>query len=145
MVKKTTKTFSVSKKKTIQFSPSESDIKKIKFFSELLNENFAMSEELAKAIGTVVVQALTENAKDDGLGLDGSDDLGLDDDLDLDTSDLPESAKDSGKVQEAEGPKPAPDLSQDFAELKSSVQNHSEKTNADEQRRIAVKKFFSEE
>lgn len=144
MVKKQ-ETFSVSKKKTIQFSPSEEDIKKIKFFSELMNENFAMSEELAKAIGTVVVQALTENAKDDGgLGL-GSDDEGLGDDLDLDTSDLPESAKDKGEVEEAEGPKPAKDLSQDFAELKSSVQNHSDNTSAEEKRYANLKKmYFSE-
>lgn len=100
--------------------------KQIKFFSELIGKNFSMSEELAKAIGTVVVQALTENAKDDSLGLNSDlDDGGLDD-MELGESDLPESSRDAGKVEEAEGPKAAPDLSQDFAELKSIV-NHSER------------------
>lgn len=93
--------------------------KQIRFFSKLIQKNFSMSEELAKAIGTVVVQALTENAK--------SEDLNIEDDLDIDLEDenLEESSRDAGNVSPAEGPKAAPDLSEDFNELKNSVSNHS--------------------
>ena len=121
----------------------------IQFFSDvILNSeklaNFAMSEELAKAIGTVVVQALTENAKDAmSSGLDEDlDDGGLED-MDLGESDLPESKRDAGKVQEAEGPKAAPDLSQDFAELKATVNNHSELTNEAMKHYRDMKLYFS--
>lgn len=137
------KTFSVTRKKKITFKPNSSDIKKIKYFSELLGENFSMSEELAKAIGTVVVQALTENAKDESSALD----LESDDEngLSLDESELPESSKDAGKVEEAEGPKNAPDLSKDFAELKSTVQNHSESISAAEDHYRKTQMFFSKQ
>lgn len=89
-----------------------------KYLKKVIMKNFSMSEELAKAIGTVVVQALTENAKDDALE-DGFD---LEDEDDLDDSELPESAKDSGEAEEAEGPKPAPDLSEEFSDLQKSRQ-----------------------
>jgi hypothetical protein len=131
--------FSVTRKKMPNYTPDKSDRKIIKFFSETILEHFSMSEDLAKAIGTVVVQALTENAKDndsgdmfgggddfgfgDDMGGDSGDDFGLD--LDFDESELPESSRDAGRVQEAEGPKAAPDLSEDFAELKRTVNNHS--------------------
>lgn len=96
--------------------------KQVRFISNLMIKNFSMSEELAKAIGTVVVQALTENAKDETV----EDDFDLEGDVDLDDSEIEESSRDAGKVQEAEGPKNAPDLSEDFAELKKTVSNHSE-------------------
>lgn len=88
-----------------------------KYLKKVIMKNFSMSEELAKAIGTVVVQALTENAKDETL----EDDFDLDEGDGLDDSELPESAKDSGEAEEAEGPKPAPDLSEEFSDLKNST------------------------
>ena len=127
MAKTVRKTFSVNKKtpeSIIGYKPNKSEEKQIKFFSELLGENFSMSEELAKAIGTVVVQALTENAKNESaldLETDGDDGLSLD----LGDEDLPESKRDAGEVEEAEGPQNAPDLSKDFAELKKTMSNHS--------------------
>lgn len=146
MITSKNRTFSVRSKGPIVFKPTEGDIKKINYFSQLLNENFSMSEDLAKAIGTVVVQALTENAKDEQAALDigDGDDLGLGMDMDIGGEDLPESKKDSGEVEEAEGPKNAPDLSQDFAELKKIVNNHSF-VSEDEKRNEYMKKFFSSE
>lgn len=142
MKKVTQKTFSVTRKKKITYKPNAKELKKIEYFSDLLGENFSMSEELAKAIGTVVVQALTENAKDESadLGL-SEDDLGLDSEED---ENLPESSRDAGKVEAAEGPKNAPDLSQDFAELKSTVNNHSIQLSEAEKHREAMKLYFSD-
>ena len=76
-------------------------------------QNFAMSQELATAIGTVVVQALQENAKEE-------DDLEM---VDENIEDLPPSAKDEGQSEE-ETPKFAPDLSADENELKQMSINH---------------------
>lgn len=142
--------FSVAKKKPITFKPITDEHKRyVKFFSGVITENFSMSEELAKAIGTVVVQALTENAKTESQDVFGDtnsdDDLDLDlgDDVDLDESELPESSRDSGKVQEAEGPKNAPDLSADFAELKGTMSNHSELQHFAEDRYKAIKEYLS--
>jgi hypothetical protein len=69
-------------------------------------KNFAMSQELATAIGTVVVQALQENAKEEGLEDEEN------------TGDLPMSDKDMGEAEGEESPKFAPDLSADENELK---------------------------
>lgn len=144
MIKTKVATFSVSKKKPINYKPTKNGKKYIAYFSELMQENFSMSEELAKAIGTVVVQALTENAKDEQAALDdlgGDDELDLD--MDLDESELPESARDAGEVQEAEGPKNAPDLSADFADLKSTISNHSNVQSFSDNRYKQVKQFLS--
>lgn len=128
----TTKAFSVKLKKSIASNTSD---KQVTFFSNLLTDNFSMSEELAKAIGTVVVQALTENAKDDNANSGGSDDmLDINDDAEFDLgsdeenggdNELPLSKRAKGEVEEAEGPKAAPDLSKEFEELKSTTSNHS--------------------
>lgn len=135
-------TFSVKKKKNIDFNPNNSDKRCIRYFSEVLTEHFSMSEELAKAIGTVVVQALTENAKDEEKLDDGLDlELDEDDDLDFGESELPESARDKGEAEESEGPKNAPDLSSDFAEMKKTINNHSV-TNFAQKRYEQVKEFF---
>lgn len=143
------KTFSVSRKKPIDFIPTNMSEKRvIKYFSNLMTENFSMSEDLAKAIGTVVVQALTENAKDtDNLGgggdmFGGGDDSGFDfDDFGTEgNEDLPESSKDAGTVEEAAGAIPAPDTDNDFDEMQSMVNNHSEK--GDSKVRNAFNTFF---
>ena len=129
------KTFSVTNKKNITVNPNNTSIKRI---TMALNENFSMSEELAKAIGTVVVQALTENAKDEQTALDIGDDLDLGEEG---IEDLPESSRDAGTAEEVEGPKAAQDLSQDFAELKKAYNNHSEK--GDDSRYKKVLAYFS--
>ena len=127
----TTKAFSVKLKKSIASNTSD---KQVTFFSNLLTDNFSMSEELAKAIGTVVVQALTENAKDDISSGGSNDMLDINDDAEFDLgsdeenggdNELPLSKRAKGEVEEAEGPKAAPDLSKEFEELKSTTSNHS--------------------
>lgn len=127
----TTKAFSVKLKKSIASNTSD---KQVTFFSNLLTDNFSMSEELAKAIGTVVVQALTENAKDDVSSDSNDDTLDINDDAEFDLSsdeendgdnELPLSKRAKGEAEEAEGPKAAPDLSKEFEELKSTTSNHS--------------------
>jgi len=153
MVKRSVDTFSVVRKKIPFVTFTKRENRMVNYFSKAITEHFSMSEELAKAIGTVVVQALTENAKDEAASLDlggldsglGGDDfdLGDDDEFSLDESDLPESAISTGEVEEAEGPKNAPDLSSDFAELKKTVNsNHSIKTFA-EKHNESMKEFFS--
>lgn len=90
-----------------------------------LPKNFSMSPELANAIGSVVVQALQENAKET---LGGVNDSELDSE---DTEDgLPKSDRDLGLVEGEEGPKYAPDLSAEVDELKN-INNHSETTRYD--------------
>jgi len=114
-------------------------MKKIKseYLKKVIMKNFSMSEELAKAIGTVVVQALTENAKQPEEDFDWGDEE--DEDSDLDDSELEESSRDAGKVKEAEGPKPAPDLSEEFSELKNAKDKNSHFSTRYEQ----VKNFFN--
>lgn len=83
-------------------------------------KNFSMSIELANAIGTVVVQALQENAKSEEVleeDVEGGDDFNAE-------TDLPQSSRDAGSVDEEEGPKYAPDLSAEVDELKN-INNHS--------------------
>lgn len=82
-----------------------------------LPKHFSMSPELANAIGSVVVQALQENAKTEE---QSTDDIFNGDDDD----ELPASDRDLGLVEGEEGPKYAPDLSAEVDELKS-INNHS--------------------
>jgi hypothetical protein len=90
-------------------------LKSVKLDQEL---NFSMSPELANAIGTVVVQALQENAKAESNEMSEESE-------EYDANDLPESSRDAGLVDENEGPKYAPDLSAEVNELKS-LSNHSD-------------------
>lgn len=97
-------------------------------------KNFSMSMELANAIGTVVVQALQENAKTEEII--GDDVEGEGDDFEAAT-DLPPSSRDAGEVEQEEGPKYAPDLSAEVDELKN-ISNHS-----DNSRYVQMKKIFN--
>lgn len=94
-------------------------------------QNFSMSPELANAIGTVVVQALQENAKSEEVYDDGGD-------FEADeATDIPPSSRDAGEVEQEEGPKYAPDLSAEVDELKN-ISNHS-----DNSRYVQVKNIFN--
>jgi len=97
-------------------------------------KNFSMSVELANAIGTVVVQALQENAKQETI--EGDEDLEGGDDFDAET-DIPPSSRDAGVVDQEEGPKYAPDLSAEVDELKN-INNHS-----DNSRYVQMKDIFN--
>lgn len=85
-----------------------------------LAKNFSMSPELANAIGTVVVQALQENAKTEI----SSDTIEEEEDFG-EEEEIPPSSRDAGEVEQEEGPKYAPDLSAEVDELKN-ISNHSE-------------------
>lgn len=98
-------------------------------------KNFSMSMELANAIGTVVVQALQENAKTEEVVGDTEEN---DESGDFDpANDLPQSSRDAGEVDEQEGPKYAPDLSAEVDELKN-ISNHS-----DNSRYVLMKDIFN--
>jgi len=92
-------------------------------------QNFSMSPELANAIGTVVVQALQENAKSEAIeeGIDDSGD-------DFEENDIPPSSRDAGEVEQEEGPKYAPDLSAEVDELKN-INNHSDNSRYEQLKR----------
>lgn len=93
-----------------------------------LVRNFSMSPELANAIGTVVVQALQENAKaeynNNTDNVDSDDIESLGEYSEFDATDIPDSSRDAGLVESEEGPKYAPDLSAEVDELKNISSNN---------------------